>query len=361
MKNTLSTITALLYSAFSLMACASNPEKENPMNNENLELGQKDLADGIYAQMNTNKGTILLQLFFKETPLTVCNFVGLAEGNISNTAKAKGIPFYDGLKFHRVIAKFMIQGGDPLGNGSGDPGYKFEDEFIATLKHSTPGILSMANSGPGTNGSQFFITHVATPWLDGFHTIFGKVITGQDIVNAIQQDDSIINLKIIRQGTEAKAFKANDDQFKLLQSTAKERTMVAEAEANKLCSAGFDNWLQNNYPNAKRTASGLCYVIEKEGTGPQAVSGNTVSVHYAGKLENGTEFDNSYKREEPIEFKLGIGQVIPGWDEGIALMKVGAKYKLLIPSNLGYGKRGAGGVIPPNATLIFDTELLNIK
>lgn len=357
MKNTIATFAAIACSAFSSHAEANNNTLTTIMDNNNLEMGQPELADGLYAQMNTSKGTILLQLHYKETPLTVCNFVGLAEGNITNNAKAKGVPFYDGLKFHRVIDSFMIQGGDPLGNGSGGPGYQFEDEFVSALKHSGPGILSMANSGPGTNGSQFFITHVATPWLDGFHTIFGTVVSGMDVVNSIKQDDIIITLKIIRKGKETKEFKADDETFKALQAASKAKT---EKEQIALM-AGFENWVKTTYPTAQKTASGLWYVIENAGTGDQAIAGKTVSVHYAGKLDNGKEFDNSYKRGQPIEFKLGVGQVIPGWDEGIALMRVGAKYKLIIPSNLGYGKRGAGGVIPPNATLIFDTELLESK
>ena len=167
------------------------------------------LEKGLYAEIETNKGKILLQLEFEKVPLTVANFVGLAEGKIKNKAKADGVPFYDGLKFHRVIANFMIQGGDPNGNGTGGPGYAFKDEFLPELKFTGPGILAMANSGPKTNGSQFFITHVATSWLDNHHTIFGHVITGQDIVNATEQGDTIVHIKIIRKGKVAKKFKAD--------------------------------------------------------------------------------------------------------------------------------------------------------
>ena len=335
----------------------SNMTNTNNQETNNIPAENGALADGLYAEMKTSKGTILIKLHFDKTPITVCNFVGLAEGKIKNTAKAEGVHYYDGLKFHRVIADFMVQGGDPLGTGTGGPGYQFPDEFDATLKHEGPGVLSMANAGVGTNGSQFFITHVATPWLDGMHTVFGKVVTGMDVVNAIKQDDIIETLKIIRQGAAASAFQADDASKEKYMTEIKNKAMNSEKEAASKC----ENWIKTTYPAAQKTASGLYYVVDRQGEGAQAVAGKTVSVHYSGKLIDGREFDNSYSRNEPIEFKLGIGQVIPGWDEGIALMKEGAKYKLIIPSELGYGKRGAGGVIPPNATLIFDTELMKVK
>lgn len=175
----------------------------------------KGLEDGIYAEIQTNKGDILIQLEMYRVPLTVANFVGLAEGTIPNDAKKDGEPFYDGLTFHRVIADFMIQGGDPMGNGMGGPGYKFKDEFDSELKHDAPGILSMANSGPATNGSQFFITHKATPWLNGKHSVFGHVVEGMDVVNSIAQGDKIKHVVIIRKGKEAKKFDAATEFEKL--------------------------------------------------------------------------------------------------------------------------------------------------
>ncbi|MGB5460122.1 MAG: peptidylprolyl isomerase [Eudoraea sp.] len=310
------------------------------------------MQDGIYAKFNTSKGEITVKLAYDKTPGTVGNFVALAEGKLENSAKPKNTPYYDGLSFHRVIPDFMIQGGCPQGTGTGDPGYKFDDEFHPDLKHSGPGVLSMANAGPGTNGSQFFITHVATPWLDNKHTVFGNVIEGQKIVDEIAQGDSIESLEIVRIGTEAESWNAVE-AFKSFESSRElrlqEEKNKAEAELDKVAS-GFD-----------KTNSGLRYKILKKGDGNKAAKGNTVSVHYEGSLTNGQVFDSSYQRNQPIDFQLGIGQVIPGWDEGISLLKVGDKARFVIPSELGYGSAGAGGVIPPNATLVFDVELMEVK
>ena len=309
--------------------------------------------EGMYAKIKTNKGDIMLELEFEKTPLTVANFVGLAEGKIKNNKKEVGEPYYDGLKFHRVIADFMIQGGCPDGNGMGGPGYQFPDEIHPDLKHSGPGILSMANAGPGTNGSQFFITHKETPWLDGKHTVFGKVTEGQDVVDAIAQDDKIIEIDIIRKGENAKKFDSKaifDKELEKLEKQAAEKAKKAKEAIDALKKGG-----------AKVTSSGLAYKIIKKGTGAKAEAGKTVSVHYTGKLSNGTKFDSSYDRNQPIEFELGRGRVIKGWDEGISLLNVGSKATFIIPPDLAYGARGAGGVIPPNATLIFDVELVEIK
>ena len=310
------------------------------------------MENGIYAKFNTAKGSILVKLTHDLTPGTVGNFVALAEGNMENKIKPQGVKFYDGLKFHRVIPDFMIQGGCPLGTGTGDPGYKFDDEFHPDLRHDAPGVLSMANSGPGSNGSQFFITHVATPWLDNKHTVFGNVVEGQDVVDAIAQGDALESVEILRVGEEAKNWNAIEAFVGLKGARLKrDAALKAESEAKmEKLAAGFE-----------KTESGLRYQFIQKGDGKQAEKGKTVSVHYEGSLENGKVFDSSYPRKKPIEFKLGIGQVIEGWDEGIALLKVGDKARFVIPSDLGYGPAGAGGVIPPNATLIFDVELMDVK
>ena len=310
------------------------------------------MQDGLYAKFNTSKGEILVALEFQKTPGTVGNFVALAEGNMENSTKPQGNPYYNGLEFHRVIPDFMIQGGCPLGSGSGNPGYKFDDEFHPDLKHDGPGVLSMANAGPGTNGSQFFITHIETPWLDNMHTVFGKVIEGQDVVDAVAQGDTLDTLEIIKVGTEAENFNAIE-AFRTFEGAREKRVNAereeARAELDKLAS-GFEE-----------TTSGLRYQVIQKGNGTKAEAGKTVSVHYKGQLADGTVFDSSYKRNKPLDFQVGVGQVISGWDEGICLLNVGDKARLVIPSDLGYGSAGAGGVIPPNATLVFDVELMDVK
>lgn len=310
------------------------------------------MNDGLYAKFHTSKGEILVELEHEKTPGTVGNFVGLAEGKLENDAKPQGNPYYDGLIFHRVIPDFMVQGGDPKGTGVGGPGYQFEDEIHPDLKHDRPGILSMANAGPGTNGSQFFITHVATPWLDGKHTVFGHVVEGQDVVDAIKQGDKIEKLEIIREGEAAKNFNAVET-FRQFNGAKAEREAAAKKQQEELMgelAQGFE-----------KTSSGLRYKMVSEGNGKKAEKGKTVSVHYKGMLADGTVFDSSYKRKQPIEFPLGKGHVIEGWDEGIQMLKEGDKARFVIPSHLGYGSRGAGGVIPPNATLVFDVELMKVK
>lgn len=309
------------------------------------------MQEGIYAKIGTTKGTILIQLTYDKTPGTVGNFVALAEGNLENNAKSQGTPYYDGLNFHRVIPDFMIQGGCPLGSGTGDPGYKFDDEFHPDLKHDRSGVFSMANSGPGTNGSQFFITHVPTPWLDNKHTVFGYVVSGQEVVDSIAQGDPITTVEIVREGSNAAQWNAIE-AFRNFENSRAKREQ-AEREAR-------ESGLENLAAGFEKTASGLRYKIIQNGKGVAAVKNKKVSVHYEGSLENGQIFDSSYKRKEPIEFTLGIGQVISGWDEGVALLKEGDKARFVIPSDLGYGARGAGGVIPPHATLIFDVELVKV-
>ena len=305
--------------------------------------------EGIYAKFETSKGIVLLELTYDKTPGTVGNFVSLAEGTLKNDHKGIGEPYYNGMKFHRVIPDFMVQGGCPQGSGVGGPGYQFDDEFHPDLKHNKPGTLSMANSGPATNGSQFFITHGKTDWLDGKHTVFGYVFEGQDIINNITQGDTIDSVTIERHGAAAKEWDALK-AFEEFNSSGETREQSAIDAADKAMSTLVKGM--------KKTASGLYYILTKEGEGEHPPKGANVSVHYRGTLVDGTVFDSSYQRDQPLEFSVGVGQVIPGWDEGILLLNKGAAARFVIPSHLGYGAQGAGGVIPADATLIFEVELI---
>ena len=311
-----------------------------------------ELAEGLYAEITTSKGEILLNLEYEKTPVTVSNFVGLVEGSLNREDEDE--PFYDGLNFHRVLDNFMIQGGCPLGTGTGGPGYSFPDEFDSSLRHDSPGILSMANSGPATNGSQFFITHVETPWLNDKHTVFGKIVGNMDVVNSIKQGDRIESVRIHRKGPGAEAFVVTKESFEEMVEQAGSKT----AEKAKKEAAGVLTEIKNRYPDAVVTKSGLRYIVLTEGSGDTSPGmGTKVTVHYAGTLLNGQEFDSSRKRGEPAEF--AIGQVIEGWNEALQTMKKGEKRTLIIPPELGYGKKGYPGVIPPDSFLIFDVELID--
>ncbi len=319
---------------------------------------EKEMDDGLYAKIKTSKGDILLTLYYDKAPLTVVNFVGLAEGTLTygGADKSTGTRFYNGLKFHRVIENFMIQGGCPLGTGTGGPGYRFADEFDPSLTFTGPGILAMANAGPGTNGSQFFITHVATPHLNGKHTIFGHVVAGQDVVNSVQPNDLIESIEIIRQGEEAEIFQTDQAAFERLQGGLEEKKQTATAEKHK----ETIKMIKKKWPEYHFSHSGLYWVVNKEGKGEKPAPGTTISVHYTGRLlANDRKFDSSYDRGEPIQFEVGAGRVIKGWDQALANMKKGEKRTLIIPPELAYGSQGKGGVIPPDAWLVFDVELVD--
>ncbi len=312
------------------------------------------LGDGLFARIKTSRGEITVRLEYAKTPLTVCNFVGLAEGTLTATG---GKPYYDKLTFHRVIADFMIQGGDPTGTGSGGPGYRFPDEFDPSLLHDGPGVLSMANAGPGTNGSQFFITHKATPWLNGKHTVFGRVVDGQDVVDAIKQGDVIESVTIVRNGTGARAFKSDQAAFDaLLKDAANAAGRRVQAKRDADLAAIAAKW-----PNAKVSESGLRSIVLKPGSGAKPTSGKTVSVNYKGMFLDGETFDASSFHGGPIEFQAGAGRIIPGWEEAVLDMQLGEKRLVILPPELAYGERGAGGVIPGNAFLVFEMELVKIK
>ena len=306
--------------------------------------------DGLFAVMSTTKGDIVLELFYKDVPLTVTNFVGLAEGTL-DAAEEK--PFYNGLKFHRVIADFMIQGGDPRGNGTGGPGYKFVDEYCNKYKFDKPGYLAMANSGPNTNGSQFFITHVETPWLNGKHTIFGKVVTGQDVVDAVKQGDEIKSVKVIRQGADAEGFTATQDEWNKYAEEATRKAVAAkEAKYAKKIAE-----VEAKFPGYTKTVDGIYYKTTKEGSGDKCGKGKHVAVDYKGYLVDGTVFDQS-KGRGPLEFNTAAGQMIPGFDIMVQDMKKGETRTVVLPPDMAYGERGYPGVIPESSYIAFDITLI---
>ena len=324
-------------------------------------------SEGLYAVFTTAKGDIIIKLEDEKVPMTVANFVALAEGNSQILGKTFSAPFYNGLKFHRVIKDFMIQGGDPQGTGAGSPGYIFYDEFHPELKHTGPGILSMANSGPATNGSQFFITHVKTPWLDNKHTVFGKVVEGQNIVDSITQDDVMQTVSIIRNGKQYKKYDASKtfaDEYAKIKAVEDEK----KAKLEKIASMSTDDYkkymlaeVQKQYPTAKQTASGLVVIIDKEGEGAKPVAGNMLSVHYVGTFLDGTKFDSSRDRNAPMDFKYKEQSMIAGFEEGIAMLGKGGRGKFIIPYYQAYGPQGRPGAIPPYSDLVFDLEILDIK
>ena len=341
-----------------------------------------DLDDGLCADLQTDSGDILLKLEYEIAPITVANFVSLAEGtNPYVDEQFKGKRFYDGLKFHRIVDDFMIQGGDHRGNGSGDPGYKFEDEFTMdengnlAISHDGPGVLSMANSGPDSNGSQFFITHKETKFLDGVHTVFGHVVFGQEVVDSMKQDDVIQKVEIIRIGKQAKSFDAAAEFSAYFEQIEARQKLVQEAKEKQ--KEELVQFVKDNEAEATVLTSGLKIISISEGSGVKPVIGSKVSVFYAGYFTSGDLFDSNVKeiaevhgkydrrRDQmggynamPTDYSLDAA-LIAGFKEGLQNMNYGDKVLILIPSHLGYGEQGSRGVIPPNADLWFQLEIVD--
>lgn len=350
-----------------------------------------DLGDGLFADIKTSKGDIIVRLEQDKTPVTVANFVSLAEGTNPFVSDAyKGKKYYDGLTFHRVMKDFMIQGGDPTASGTGNPGYKFMDEFNDSLVHDKKGVLSMANSGPTTNGSQFFITHKPTPWLDNKHSVFGSVVEGMDVLDSIANVEvgagnkpvnpvTMNTIEIIRNGKEARKFDAVSIMTDYFDKEEERLAAVEKEKAEKLAivnkmKAEFAATLETQQAKAETLPSGLKVLVLEEGTGDKPEVGQQVNVMYAGYLMDGTLFDSNY---EEVARKYGVfdtnraqaggympipmdyspeSRLIAGFREGLLTMKVGDEVRLFIPSHLGYGPQG-GGPIPPNADLVFDLEI----
>lgn len=334
-----SVVFALLLSLFSISILSCN--------------AQAARSDGMYATIKTNKGDIVVSLEFEKAPMTVGNFVGLAEGTLDVT---KGKPFYNGLTFHRVVADFVVQGGDPAGDGTGGPGYRFPDEIVPELKHDGPGVLSMANAGPNTNGSQFFITLGAAPWLDGKHSVFGKVVEGMEVVRQIQQGDRIESITIQRFGAKAKAFDSS-------QKAWDQRLSAAYATLNALNKQKRDAdmaLIRQKWSDLKPDSKGIFQKVIRKGFGPLPSPGSKVSVIYKGMLLDGTVFDQSALSGGPFSFIIGKGEVIDGWDIVVSTMQKGEKRLVIIPPELAYGTQSIGDVIPPNSFLVFEIELVSV-
>ncbi|MET1259940.1 peptidylprolyl isomerase [Flagellimonas sp. DF-77] len=344
-----------------------------------------DLGDGMYADIQTTQGDIVVKLYHEATPLTVANFVSLAEGNSTFVSEEyKDKKYYDGLTFHRVMKDFMIQGGDPLASGQGGPGYKFKDEFVDSLVHDRKGILSMANPGPDSNGSQFFITHKETPWLNGRHTVFGEVVHGIEVVDSIcnvkvnpqnKPNEAVVmnKVEIIRNGKTAKKFDANQIMTAYFEEA--EKALAAFNQMKADMAAEF----KAQEETAESTNSGLRIMKLVEGSGEQPKIGQKVMVSYSGYLmQDATLFDSS---DPELSKKYGIynarrdqaGQYGPtpmdyspdarlaaGFREGLLTMKVGDKVRLFIPPYLGYGDNDYGP-IPGGSTLVFDLEIVGIQ
>ena len=342
-----------------------------------LSCGQQypELDKGLYAKIETSRGDIILQLEIEKTPITVANFVSLAEGNNPKvTAAFSGKKYYEGLIFHRVIKNFMIQGGDPTGTGSGGPGYQFDDEFT-DLSHNGPGILSMANAGPRTNGSQFFITHKETPWLNGKHTVFGKVVDGQTVVDSIAQKDTILKISIIRKGSDAKQF----DAPQIFSKYFDDKIIADREKAENDAAMMKINQEKFNAQKAESetTSSGLQYIISEKGDGPKVTTTNKVSVHYAVYFSDGALLETSsletaeaLNRVDPNRKAANNYQpltadvssdaaMIEGFKEGLRLLNVGDKATLFLPYQLAYGENG-NQTIPPRSDLIFEVEIINL-
>ena len=309
------------------------------------------LPDGLYAVIETVRGTVVLELYADRAPFAVASFVGLAEGSFSKD----GRPYYDGVSFHRVEPGFVIQGGDPTGTGRGWPGYEFPNEIVPELGFGSAGVLGMANAGPDTNGSQFFITLGAANHLNGGYTVFGRVAAGMDAVRAIRKGDLMKRVTIARKGAKAASFKADKARFDAdLAAYASGAAERAKAAVDKQFAA-----VKDRIPGMSLGADGLWRKSLTAGSGAKPAAGSTVRILYTLTLADGRRLDSTADRgNQPLEFRLGGGQVIPGFDKAVAAMSYGERCMVAIPPELGYGSRGAGGVVPPNAVLVFEIELL---
>ncbi len=336
--------------------------------------GTKGYPDGLYAEVTTNKGLIVLLLEFRKTPMTVANFVGLAEGTIRNSALPDGVPYFDGTKFHRVVSGHVIQAGIPAKGKTQSPGYQFPNEIrLPQLNHGRAGMLNMANSGPHTNGSQWCITLGDRSYLDGDYTVFGHVVQGMDVVFAIAQGDEVRSIRIVRVGAAATKFHPTTDSFQKMVEAAKVK--VKEAETKKR--AEEEKTIRHGWPKARLLDNGVRYLILREGNGAAAPAGSKLKVAYSGRDLRTLTFVSTAdagrpyfgEKPEPFDFEIGKQLVNRGFDAAVAQMKKGEKRILIIPAAQGYGVAGFYDRerpgqkrfhISPNTTLVYEVEVLDV-
>ena len=333
----------------------------------------KRYSDGLYAEVTTNKGLIVLRLEFERTPMTTANFVGLAEGTIKNAAFPEGTPYFDGTTWHRVVPGHVIQCGIPKSDKAKDPGYQFPNEIHPDLNHGRAGMVNMANGGPHTNGSQWCITLGDRSYLDGDYTVFGHVVEGMDVVFSIMQGDDVQNIRIIRVGKAARKFRPTTESFQKMVEEAKVRVKDADKKKGR----DENEMIAKNWPNAFAAENGLKYIIVTEGKGKIPAPGAKLKIAYSGKTLSGKSFVSTaeagkpYWGEKPelFDFEVGKSKVNPGFDTSIAQMKKGEKRLVIVPSDQAYGTGGFYArqregekrfVISPNTILVYEVELLDI-
>ncbi|MBZ5498663.1 MAG: peptidylprolyl isomerase [Acidobacteriia bacterium] len=336
--------------------------------------GGSKYPNGLYAEVTTNKGLIVLQLEFQKTPMTAANFVGLAEGTIKNTALPEGTPYFNGTRFHRVVPGHVIQTGIPANGKTQGPGYQFPNEIrLPDLNHNRAGMLNMANSGPHTNGSQWCIMLGDRSYLNGDYTVFGHVVQGLDVVFAVVQGDEVQSVKIVRVGAAAERFRPTTDSFQKMVAAARARVQQADAKKK----AEEERMIRRSWPKATVMANGVKFVVVREGRGEIPAAGTRVQVSYSGRYLKGLSFVSTADggkpyfgdQPEPFEFEVGKAVVNRGLDAAIAQMKRGEKRIVIVPPGQAYGTGGYYDRekpgqkrfhISPNMTLVYEVEIHEI-
>ena len=332
---------------------------------------QSPYGTGLFAEVKTNKGLIVLQLEFEKTPMTVASFVGLAEGTIENRALPLGTPFYDGTVFHRVVPGHVIQAGQAKATVTA-PGYTFPNEIDSSLNHGRAGMLGMANGGPHTNSSQFYITLGDRSYLDGNYTVFGHVVKGMEVVNAIVQGDAVETIRIVRVGNAAAAFKPDTASFTKLADAARSRVKAEDEKKAR----DEEAQIAKQWPNAAASPKGAKFIVIREGTSESPQSGTKLRVVYSGHYLDGRPFSSSADegrpipgaQSEPFEYQVGTTKTTPALDEALAGMKKGERRIVIAQGALAYGTAGFYAkekpgekrfVISPNTTLVYEVERLD--